>query len=176
MPLASSNCSPVPLLPALARWRRRSLPSPSLSDRCLRSLVPFPATGCAIPRTSDGQGNSKSCRRPGAWLRSPLAYPRTGNGGRRRSRSLSPPPPPSALPTELDFVVIRSDREARFRARWGTVRACHCHVASPSEYHQDASATAPSSPPLVSSPDFPNPSTVSCFLLLLLFDSWIALS
>jgi hypothetical protein len=55
----------------------------------LRSLVPLPTAGCAIQRSSGKQGNSKSCRRPGAWLHSPLAYPRMGNGGRRRS--LSPP-------------------------------------------------------------------------------------
>jgi hypothetical protein len=146
---------PVPLPPALACWRRRSLPSLPLSGRCLRSLVPLPTAGCAFPWCSGEQGNSRSCQRPDAWLRSPLAYPRTGNGGRRQSlsppRGRWPPPPPSALPTELDSVVVGSDREAHIRARRGLFGpVTHSN-------HDDASATASVLSSSGELPRFPEP-------------------
>jgi hypothetical protein len=87
----------------------------------LRPVPPLPGpspngAGCAIPRSSGEQGNCAGSR--GAWPRSPFAYPRTGNGGRRRGVAgllLFP----SELPTKLDSGVVGSGRAARFRARWG---------------------------------------------------------
>jgi hypothetical protein len=153
VPLPPAPLRPVPPLPGPSPFSAPLRPVPPLSASLrpvsplsapLRPvpLLPVSSPAGAIPRCSGEQGNSRSCRRPGAWLRSPLAYPRTRNKGHCWSlsppRGRWPPPPPSALPT--DSVVVGSDREARIRARRGLFGPV---TQLPRLNHDDASATAP---------------------------------
>jgi hypothetical protein len=112
----------------------------------LRPVPPLPGpspngAGCAIPRSSGEQGNCAGSR--GAWPRSPFAYPRTGNGGRRRP--LSPPrgrwPPPLSVRAadQARFGCSRIRPGGTLQSSLGAVRACH--IVAPSVSGDDASAT-----------------------------------